>query len=185
MSRKLNRNVGQGKRQNRYNVSQEAVLPYRYDKSNDVLTKFDERTGSYVAVSGDSEQPHPTAMQSYQPQQMQAQVFDVVKPSATTQTMLRTSYVDKAKGFQVATVPLAVAVGIGAALLAYLLRDTPLLSAPTFIVFWLGFLFVWVAGWLVHNLFSSDGVALTHTALGWWFVFREQKERHKRTFGGG
>lgn len=185
MTRKLQR--FDKKQPNRYTSTQDAVLPYRYDKGNDVLTKYDERTDTYVPVSSNTQPqqpPTPTQVQSYQPpQQLQAQVVDVVKPSATTQTMLRTSYVDKAKGFQVATVPLAVAVGIGAALLAYLLRDTPLLSAPTFVIFWLGFLVVWVAGWVVHNLFSSDGVALTHTLLGWWFVFRQQRERIKHMRG--
>jgi hypothetical protein len=76
--------------------------------------------------------------------------------------------------------PIALAFGGGSALVALLGFGVPLLSLPMLAVFWIAFLAWWLAGWVVHHLFSADGVALLHTLKGWQYLEREQRARLKR-----
>ena len=101
-------------------------------------------------------------------------------PAASLASEVSGSYQDRAKGFQIVTVPIALAFGGGSALVALLGFGVPLLSLPMLGVFWFAFLLWWLAGWLIHHLFSADGVALLHTIKGWQYLEREQRARLKR-----
>lgn len=105
----------------------------------------------------------------------------VTLPSAAlTQTEIRTSHVDRAKGFQIVSVPLAGAVGAGSLIVGIVGFSVPVFSVAALAWLWGGFLATWLAAWVVHNVVSPDGIALLHTLLGWSYLRREQTERHKR-----
>lgn len=101
-------------------------------------------------------------------------------PAATSSSEVSGSYQDRAKGFQVATLPISIAFGGGSALVALLGFGVPLLSLPMLGVFWIAFLGWWIVGWLIHHIFSADGVALLHTVKGWQYLEREQRARLRR-----
>ena len=103
-----------------------------------------------------------------------------ISPAASLASEVSGSYTDRAKGFHVATLPIALAFGGGSALVALLGFGVPLLSLPMLGVFWLAFLAWWLMGWFIHHLFSADGVALLHTLKGWQYLEREQRARLKR-----
>lgn len=103
-----------------------------------------------------------------------------LSPAATSSSEVSGSYRDRAVGFQISTVPVAAAFGLGSVLVALLGAKVPLFSVAMLGVFWGGFLLWWLAGWLVHHLFSADGVALLHTLKGWQYLEREQAARLKR-----
>ena len=103
-----------------------------------------------------------------------------ITPAASLSSEVSGSYQDRAKGFQIVTMPIALAFGGGSALVALLGFGVPLLSLPMLAVFWLAFLAWWLMGWFIHHLFSADGVALLHTLKGWQYLEREQAARLKR-----
>lgn len=101
-------------------------------------------------------------------------------PTATTGVELRTTYTDRSKGFQVATVPVAVAFGLGALVVAIVGYSVPAVSIAALAVFWLGFLAWWVMGWAIHHIVSPDGLALLQALLGYRYLRHEQRERLRR-----
>ncbi len=103
-----------------------------------------------------------------------------VAASAMLESRVQGSYQDRAKGFQIVSVPVALAFGAGIALVALLGFRVPLFSLPMLAVFWLAFLAWWLMAWALHLLFSADGVALVHTLRGWNYLEREQRARLKR-----
>lgn len=118
-------------------------------------------------------------VQSYRTQLPASDPLSLPPSAATQHVQLATTYVDRSKGFQLATLPIAAAFGLGVLLIAYVGFDTPFLSVSAFVVFWLAFLAWWLVGWLIHHAASPDGNALIHTLLGWRYLNREQKERHQ------
>lgn len=107
-------------------------------------------------------------------------------PTAQTAVELRTTYADRAKGFQIATFPVAVAFGLGALIVAVVGWAVPVISLMGVLVFWLAFLAWWLGGWLIHTLVSPDGIALLQAVLGYKYLRHEQKARLRRyTHGEG
>lgn len=103
-----------------------------------------------------------------------------IVPVAHTAVGLHTTYTDRAKGFQIATLPIAIAFGVGALFVAIVGYRVPVLSVGALAVFWLAFLGWWLIGWVIHHVASPDGVALVQALLMYRYVRREQKERHER-----
>jgi hypothetical protein len=101
-------------------------------------------------------------------------------PTAHTSVELHTTYIDRAKGFQLAMLPIAAAFGLGALIVAVAGYSVPLVSIGALAVFWLAFLAWWLIGWTIHHIASPDGIALVQALLMYHFVRAEQKERHKR-----
>jgi hypothetical protein len=101
-------------------------------------------------------------------------------PVAQTSVELRTNYVDRSKGFQIATLPISIAFGVGALVVAVVGYSVPVLSLGALAVFWLAFLGWWLLGWAIHHLASPDGVALLSAILMYRIVRHEQRERIKR-----
>lgn len=101
-------------------------------------------------------------------------------PTAHTSVELHTTYTDRAKGFQLATLPISAAFGVGALIVAIVGYSVPIISIGALAVFWLAFLAWWLIGWGIHHIASPDGIALVQALLMYRFVRREQIERHKR-----
>lgn len=138
--------------------------------SGDSRNRYDRTT--YVPALRDPDPPRPVIVD--------ADPLPMLPTAARVQTEIHTSHVDRAKGFQVATVPVAVAAGAGALIVAVAGWSVPALSLVGLLIFWAAFLAWWVLGWLIHNIVSPDGIALVHTLLGWSYLKREQRERHRR-----
>jgi hypothetical protein len=101
-------------------------------------------------------------------------------PTAQTTVELKTTYTDRAKGFQLATLPISVAFGVGVLVVAMVGWSVPIFSLGALAVFWLAFLGWWLLGWAIHHIASPDGIALVQSILMYSYVRSEQKERHRR-----
>jgi hypothetical protein len=101
-------------------------------------------------------------------------------PTAQTSVELHTTYLDRSKGFQLATLPISAAFGVGALIVAVVGYSVPVLSIGALAVFWLAFLGWWLIGWAIHHVASPDGIALVQALLMYRYVRTEQIERHKR-----
>jgi len=101
-------------------------------------------------------------------------------PTAQTVVELHTTYTDRAQGFQLATLPISIAFGVGALIVAIVGYSVPLLSIGALTVFWLAFLGWWLLGWAIHHIASPDGIALVQAILMYRYVRADQKERHRR-----
>jgi hypothetical protein len=101
-------------------------------------------------------------------------------PTAQTTVELHTTYLDRAQGFQLATLPIAIAFGVGALIVAIVGYSVPLVSVGALTVFWLAFLGWWLLGWAIHHIASPDGIALVQAIMMFRYVRLEQKERHRR-----
>lgn len=99
---------------------------------------------------------------------------------ATTSVEVRATYTDRARGFQLATVPVAVAFGGGVLLVAAIGWSVPVFSVAALGVFWVAFLAWWLVGWTVHHVVSPDGIALIQALLGYRYVRHEQRARLAR-----
>jgi hypothetical protein len=97
---------------------------------------------------------------------------------------IRTTYTDRARGFQLATLPVALAFGAGALIVAVAGWSVPILSVGALVTFWLGFLLWWLIGWAIHHIASPDGVALLSAILGYRYLRHEQRARLARMKGG-
>lgn len=107
---------------------------------------------------------------------VEAQPIDL---PARHQVVISGTYQDRAKGFQISTVPLAVGVGVGSLLIAIGLFNVPFFSVTALLILWLGFLLTWFGGWLVVHLFSPEGTGLIGALGQLWLLRQEQKERWK------
>jgi hypothetical protein len=102
-------------------------------------------------------------------------------PSApSTVLMPNAGYEDRARGFSIATAPLAAVVGIVAALVGVIGWSVPIASLVTLLLALGGFALVWLLAYLAHVLISPDGTMFAHTLLAWKYLREEQKERHRR-----
>jgi hypothetical protein len=101
-------------------------------------------------------------------------------PAAMTTVEMRASYMDRAKGFQIVSVPIAIAFGVGVLVVAAVGWSVPVFSLGALAVFWLAFLGWWLLGWAIHHIASPDGIALVQALLMYKYVRNEQRERHSR-----
>lgn len=104
------------------------------------------------------------------------------QPVQTVQR-LDTSHVDRARGFTIASVPLAAALGLVAFLVAVALFGVPWLSGAALVVLFGVFGLVWLTAWLWYNAASPDGVALAQVMLGYRLLRHEQRARLERMKG--
>ena len=104
------------------------------------------------------------------------------QPVQTVQR-LDTSHVDRARGFTIASVPLAAALGLVAFLVAVALFGVPWLSGVALVVLFGVFGLVWLVAWLWYQSASPDGVALFQVLLGYRLLRHEQRARLERMKG--
>jgi hypothetical protein len=89
-------------------------------------------------------------------------------------------HVDRAKGFSIATGPLAGVAGIVAALVGILGWQVPIASLVTLLLALGGFALTWLVAYGLHTFVSADGSLFIHTIFAWGYLRREQTERFKR-----
>ena len=94
--------------------------------------------------------------------------------------MPHAGYEDRARGFTLATMPLAVVVGLVVALVAIVGWQVPVASLVTLLLALGGFALVWLAAYIAHQLISPDGALFMSAFWTWRYLKREQTERHKR-----
>jgi len=104
----------------------------------------------------------------------------ILPTAAMTTVEMRTTHSDRAKAFQIVSVPLALAVGAGSLIVGIVGWSVPLFSVAALAWLWSGFLLTWLAAWVIHNVVSTDGIALLHTLMGWQYLRREQIARLRR-----
>lgn len=105
-------------------------------------------------------------------------------PAAPQTTIMpHATYHDRARGFGLATAPLAGVVGIVAALIGISAFSVPILSVGALLLVLAGFAATWLVAYVGHLFISPDGALFLHVLLTWRYLGREQKERIKRYKG--
>ena len=89
---------------------------------------------------------------------------------------MKTSSVDRAKGFLIVNVPLFGAFALGVLLLAILMTGYPFWSFWSFCVFWLSFVLAWLYSYKMTLDKSAEGVS-HYEARQKWNVIREEQRR--------
>jgi hypothetical protein len=112
----------------------------------------------------------------YEPPPAQAHELTPVTPAQTVQNVT-TSAVDRAKGFSIATIPLAAMAGFVALLGAVTLAGVPLVSGAALLILFGVFAGVWLAAWIWHMSASPDGIGLWQVLLHYRLLRYEQRAR--------
>jgi hypothetical protein len=94
--------------------------------------------------------------------------------------MPNSGHVDRAKGFSIATAPLAGVAGIVAAIVGVIGWQVPIASLVTLLLALGGFALTWLIAYGLHTFVSADGALFLHVILAWRYLFLEGKERRKR-----
>lgn len=89
-------------------------------------------------------------------------------------------YEDRARGFSIATGPLAGATGFVVLLIGITAFGVPVLSVAALLLALAGFTATWLVAYIVHTLVSPDGAMFAHVILTWAYLNKEAKERRKR-----
>lgn len=105
-----------------------------------------------------------------------AHVIDAA-PVSTQHVEMRTSAVDRAKGFLIASVPLYAAFAAAVVGVCVIGWRVPVFSLATFVIFWLSFVAAWVVGYTYTLSVSAEGVSLWEAKAKWRILEREQEYR--------
>ena len=144
-------------------------LPMRTLAEQDEMSGRPRRQTSYV--------PAMPARRAELPAQSATTYTIDAHPSAQLGSITHTSAVDRAKGYTIIQAPLAAIMAVLVLAVAKSLAGFPLLSFAAFLVFWVSFALVWLAGWGLTLLLSAEGVAFYEARRKWNVVEREQDER--------
>jgi hypothetical protein len=120
------------------------------------------------------------ALREPQARIVEVEVARELPAAPTTVLMPHAGYEDRAKGFSLATAPLAGVVGLVLAIVGVIGWQVPIASLITLLLALGGFAAVWLIAYVAHTIISPDGTMFFHTILAWGFLRAEQKERHKR-----
>ena len=134
-----------------------------------------QRRGNFITPYAPGEQPRPI-VRRYDPLPLE---LDAPMPVQTVQR-LATSHVDRAKGFSIVSIPLAVGVGLGGLLIAVGMGAVPLFSMGALLTLFLAFLATWLIAYIWHQSASPDGVTLWMVLFQYRLLSREQKARLRR-----
>jgi hypothetical protein len=97
--------------------------------------------------------------------------------SATQHIDMRTSAVDRAKGFLIASLPLYAAFSFLVLLIAVVGFGIPLFSIPALLIAWLSFVAAWIVGYGYTLTVSAEGVSLFEAKSKWGIIKEEQRRR--------
>lgn len=103
-------------------------------------------------------------------------------PSATQHIELRTSAVDRALGFAIATSPLAAGFAVVVVGICVLGFGVPMLSLPTLIITFTVFATVWTIAYLYTLSISAEGVSMYEAQEKWGVIREEQRWRWQAWF---
>jgi hypothetical protein len=110
-----------------------------------------------------------------------------VTPTATTHIDVRTSEVDRAKGFLLRSVPLYAAFALLVLLVTVFFYSVPMLSLPALVIFWLSFVAAWLLAYCYDLSRSPSGIAHLEATRKWDLIEREHDRRwahYERLTGG-
>jgi hypothetical protein len=105
-------------------------------------------------------------------------------PVAQVQQLVKTSETDRAKGFTIATVPLAATTGIVAGILAATLGGVPVVSGALLATVFTVFAATWGLAYAWNQSTSPGGLGLWTIWLHYRLLRFEQKARIERMRGG-
>lgn len=100
-----------------------------------------------------------------------------VEPTATHHVEMKTSAVDRSKGFMIATVPLFAGLALGMVLVSVFFFNVPFLSLPALVIFWLSFVSAWLLAYIYTLAVSAEGIAMFEARQKWNVIKTEQRER--------
>lgn len=123
--------------------------------------------------------PAPIQRAAAPPMPINSQVAHVIDaaPVATQHVEMKTSAVDRAKGFLIASVPLYMAFAIAVVAVCVIGWRVPVWSLATFIIFWLSFVAAWIVGYTYTLNVSAEGVAHYEARQKWGILREEQRRR--------
>lgn len=110
-----------------------------------------------------------------------------VPPTATQHIEMKTSAVDRSKGFLIANVPLFGAFALGVWLLSGLLAKAPLFSFLGLCILWSSFVMAWLASYCYTLYVSAEGTARYEARRKYDIIAEEQRRRwdyYDRLTGG-
>jgi hypothetical protein len=100
-----------------------------------------------------------------------------VPMQATQHIEMKTSAVDRSKGFLIANVPLFGAFALGVWLLSGLVTTTPLFSFLGLCILWSSFVLAWLASYWYTLRVSAEGIAMYEAKSKWGVIQEEQRRR--------
>ncbi len=89
-------------------------------------------------------------------------------------------YKNRAEGFRIAMLPVAIVAGVLAVTAAVGLAGVPFLSFTALLWFFTAFCLTWLIGFVLHTWVSPDGTALTMVLLHYRLLRAEQAARLDR-----
>jgi fatty acid desaturase len=98
-------------------------------------------------------------------------------PVATQHVEMKTSAVDRALGFLIASVPLYAGFALLVLLVTVFYAGVPFLSLPALVIFWLSFVAAWVVGYTYTLSVSAEGVSHYESRQKWAVIKEEQRRR--------
>lgn len=99
-------------------------------------------------------------------------------PTGGSQVILKTTYIDRSKGFLISSVPLWLAFATAAGLICYFYRGNPFLSVAMIGYLFTGAALGWFGSWAIHTIISPDGNTFYQSWLAYRIIQREQDHRH-------
>jgi len=114
--------------------------------------------------------------------------MDVLPPAETTHRIdvplqsvtnieMKTSAVDRSKGFLIANVPLFGAFALGVWLLSGLVTNAPLFSFLGLCILWSSFVLAWLASYWYTLRVSAEGIAMFEAKSKWRIIEKEHDRR--------
>ncbi|MEZ4864141.1 MAG: hypothetical protein R3C14_22705 [Caldilineaceae bacterium] len=100
-----------------------------------------------------------------------------VAPTSTQHVEVRTSAVDRGKGFLLVTIPLNFAFGVLASVLVAVGAGVPFVSIPTLLVGFIVFVLGWFLAYRDTLQHSAEGVALFEARSKWDIIKAEHDRR--------
>lgn len=120
------------------------------------------------------------AIKSPPPTVVEVETWRELPSAPISLPMPHSGHVDRAKGFTIATAPLAAVAGVVTALVGIIGWRVPVASLGALLLALGGFALVWLIAYIAHVFVSADGALVLHTVMGWAYLRREQTERHAR-----
>ncbi len=147
--------------------------------NNETITVEQQRAQGLLRQQRGFVPSTPLARREAPPMPVNSQVTHVIDaaPVATQHVEMRTSAVDRAKGFLIASVPLYAGFALVVVLVCVFFAGVPLLSLPTLLIFWLSFVAAWVVGYTYTLSVSAEGVAHFEARSKWDVIKEEQRRR--------
>lgn len=117
----------------------------------------------------------PASMNRYRPMEVAQPITLDITPNATQYVEVKTSAVDRAQGFLIASVPRTFAFALTVTLLSIVVGGVTL--AASFVILFSVFTVTELISYAITLLMSAEGVSLYEARQKWQVIKREQKNR--------